>query len=87
MGRELGVPVKFLDIDIREQEKEANRIVREHGDWSEDYTIPQVFLEFTNGTVKHVFTGCREGLHATRRALANLFESRWYKELVEPNKT
>jgi thiol-disulfide isomerase/thioredoxin len=83
IGRELGVPVKFLDIDVREQEREADRIVSEHGDWTDDYLIPQIFLELTDGTVRHVFTGRPEGVPATRRALTDLLESQWYKELVD----
>ncbi len=82
IGRELGVPLKLLDIDVREQEKEADRMVAEHGDWAEDYLIPQIFLEFTGG-VKHVFTGYSEGVPVTRKALANLLSSQWYKKLVE----
>lgn len=86
MGKELGVPVRFLDIDVREQEEEADRIVSEHGDWTEDYLIPQIFLELTDGTARHVFTGRPEGVPATSRALADLLGSQWYRELVESNK-
>jgi len=85
MGRELAVPVRLLDIDVPQQEKEADRMVSEHGDWSEDYIIPQIFLEFADGTVKHAFTGYSEGVPVTRRGLENLFASQWYKALVKLN--
>jgi len=67
MAGMLEVPVRVLDID--EQLERADSLVRSCGDWCEDYLIPQVFLEYDNGEVKHVFTGFSEAVPVT--------EARW----------
>ncbi len=72
-----GIDLNLLDIDIPEQEQEADRIVRTYGDWSEDYLIPQVFLEFDDGTVQHIFTGYSEGVAVTAAQLERLLNSPW----------
>lgn len=86
MAKDLKVPVRVLDIDIREQEKQADDVVLKHGDWSEDYTIPQIFLEYADGRVQHVFTGYSEGVRVTKAKLENLFKSNWYRDLLSNQK-
>jgi hypothetical protein len=71
----LGVPCFLYDIDDSEQEKKADRLVRKYGDWSEDYLIPQVFVEMSDDEIRHVLTGYPEGVELTRRAVANLLKS------------
>jgi len=71
---DIGVPCLLHDIDTNE-EKVADELVRKYGDWSPDYLIPQVFLEYEGGMVKHVLTGYPEGVAFTRRAVENLLNS------------
>jgi len=83
IGKELEVPMKLLDIDIPEQENEADDIVKKYGDWIEDYLIPQVFLEFADGTTRHIFTGNPGGVSLTVEGFSNLFKSDWFKNLKQ----
>jgi len=71
----LGVPCFLYDIDNPEQERKADQLVRKYGDWSEDYLVPQVFVEMNDGEIRHVLTGYSEGVELTRRAVANLLKS------------
>jgi hypothetical protein len=71
---ELGVPCLLHDIDT-EEEKVADDLVKRYGDWSPDYLIPQVFLEYQDGSIKHVLTGYPEGVAFTRKAVENLLKS------------
>lgn len=82
MAEDLGVSFRVLDIQISEQEKEADRLVEEYGDWSEDYLIPQVFLEYEDGRVDHVLTGFSESVSATEASWEALFSSSYYRNLV-----
>ena len=75
----LGLSFHDYDIDKPDQEKAADDLVRNHGDWSEDYLIPQVFLEMQDGTIRHVLTGYSEGVELTRRAVANLLNSPYFQ--------
>lgn len=77
-----GLALRRLDIDDPDQEREADRLVKEHGDWSEDYLIPQVFFEFADGTIQHVFTGHSEGVSVTRERLEALLEGGWARTLT-----
>ena len=72
ISEELGIPFFSYDIDVPEQEKKADELVHEFGDWSEDYVIPQVFVETGDGEMRHVLTGNSEGVELTRRAVSNL---------------
>jgi thiol-disulfide isomerase/thioredoxin len=72
VSEELGIPLFLYDIDVPEQEKRADEFVRGFGDWSEDYIIPQVFMEMSDGEIRHVLTGCSEGVDLTKRAVSNL---------------
>ncbi|HYB75682.1 MAG TPA: hypothetical protein VEC08_01860 [Nitrososphaerales archaeon] len=77
---ELGVNYVPHDIDT-EEVKTADELVRKYGDWSPDYIIPQVFLEFKDGRIKHVLTGYSEGVEYTKKALENFLTSELYSEL------
>lgn len=68
LARTLGVPLQILDIDVPAQESTADRLVHDHGDWTEDYLIPQVFLEWGDGRVEHLLTGVPGPVAGTRRA-------------------
>jgi thiol-disulfide isomerase/thioredoxin len=71
----LGVPLRLLDIDKPEQERIADELVRAHGDWTEDYLIPQLFLEWADGQVTHLLTGIPgDPSQGTRRAWQKLSE-------------
>jgi len=72
ISEELGIPFFAYDIDIPEQERKADELVHEFGDWSEDYVIPQVFVEMSDGEMRHVLTGNSRGVEFTRRAVDNL---------------
>jgi hypothetical protein len=76
LARALGVPLRILDIEDREQERIADRLVLEHGDWTEDYLIPQVFLEWSDGHVEHLLTGDPAGISGTKH--------RWEELLKRP---
>jgi thiol-disulfide isomerase/thioredoxin len=71
---ELGVPSILYNIDTDEV-KTADELVSKYGDWSADYLIPQVFLEYDNGSFKHVMTGYPEGVEFTRRAVERVLSS------------
>ena len=79
LARTLGVPLRILDIDRRAQEKLADRLVRDHGDSSPDYLIPQVFLEWSDGSAEHLLTGFSEMVPRTARAWRDLFASDWFR--------
>lgn len=81
-SKELSVPLEVYDIDEPSQVKTADELVRSHGDWSEDYLIPQVFFEYDDGAVEHVLTGSRLGVADTRRRIDELFKSQRYTSLV-----
>lgn len=81
LGRLLRVPVRRLDIDRPGPAKEADRLVRRHGDDAPDYLIPQVFLEWPDGRVDHLLTGFSEEVPRTERAWDDLFASDWLASL------
>ena len=82
MASDLHVPYRVLDIDDPEGVEIADKLVMDHGDYTEDYLIPQVFAEFTDGTIKHFFTGFSESVEITRRGWENLFKSQFYRNLA-----
>jgi hypothetical protein len=81
LARRLNVPLRILDIDRRAQVKVADRLVREHGDASPDYLIPQVFLEWSNGRVEHLLTGFSEQVPRTAQAWRDLLASEWLRSV------
>ena len=68
LSREFHAALKLLDIDVPNEEEEADLFVRRYGDWSEDYVIPQLFIECEDGTVQHLFTGA-SSIEAARAKL------------------
>lgn len=78
-ARELGVPLRSYDIDKPDEVKEGDELVRRYGDWSEDYLVPQVFVETSGGEVRHVLTGYSEAVELTERAVKNLLSSPYFK--------
>jgi hypothetical protein len=70
-GEELGVPCLLHDIDTDEVEV-ADDLVRKYGDWSPDYLVPQVFLEYEGGRMEHVLTGNPRGVALTKKAVEDL---------------
>jgi hypothetical protein len=82
MAEDLGVPLKTFDIEISDQLEAADRLVEEHGDWSEDYLIPQLFVEYTDGRVDHLLTGFSEAVSVTEASWKALFSSSYYQRLV-----
>jgi len=79
-AQELGVPCVLYDIDDPDASKKGDELVKKFGDWSIDYLIPQVFLEYDSGEIRHVFTGYSESVELTRRGLGNLLASSLLKE-------
>ena len=79
-AKELGVPCLLYDIDTK-QVRAADELVKKYGDWSPDYLIPQVFVEFEDGEVKHILTGYPEGVEYTGRAVDNLVKSEMFSAL------
>ncbi len=77
---ELGVRFQLHDIDTDEVQT-ADGLVKKYGDWSSDYLIPQVFVEFEDGSFKHVLTGDPRGVAFTRRAVEEFLESGYYLDL------
>lgn len=78
---ELKVPLALYHIDDPDAVKKADELVKKYGDWSPDYLIPQVFLEYDNGEIRHVFTGYSEDIQLTRDGVSNLISS----ELLNTN--
>ena len=72
---ELNIPLVLYHIDDPVAVKKADELVKKFGDWSPDYLIPQVFLEYESGEMKHVLTGYSEGVKITEKAVTNLINS------------
>ncbi len=68
------IPLRPLDIDRRGEVAEADRLVREYGDWNEDYLVPQLFLEWSDGRVEHLYTAVPGPTDRTREAWRRLLE-------------
>lgn len=81
MASELKVPLRVLDIDHNIDGRTADDLVRDHGDYCDDYIVPQVFLEFSDGTVSHIFTGFSESTEITKKRWVDLFQSEMYTHL------
>jgi glutaredoxin len=80
-AKELGVACILHDIDTADV-KVADDLVKRYGDWTEDYVIPQVFLEMDDGKIEHVLTGDRRGLRYTREAVETLLKTKLVKQTV-----
>ncbi|HME19693.1 MAG TPA: hypothetical protein VKF15_08170 [Nitrososphaerales archaeon] len=70
-GKELGVPCLLHDIDTDDVDI-ADDLVRKYGDWSPDYLVPQVFLEYDGGRIERVLTGNPRGVALTKKAVEDL---------------
>ena len=81
MSEVLKVPLRLLDIDQPDALKIADDLVKKYGDDSDDYLIPQVFLEFPDGRTEHVFTGFSEDTALTRKHWDDFFKSNFYKSM------
>ena len=81
MSQDLGVPYRILDIDDPENVKIGDDLVKRYGDDATDYLIPQVFLQYPDGKVQHVFTGFSENPEVTRRHWEDMFSSDFYRQL------
>jgi thiol-disulfide isomerase/thioredoxin len=77
-AEQIGVPCILYHVDDPNAIMKADELVKKYGDWSEDYLIPQIFLEYENG-IKHVFTGYSEDVELTRNGLNNLLKSHLFK--------
>ncbi|MGI0080130.1 MAG: glutaredoxin family protein, partial [Nitrososphaerales archaeon] len=84
LAEALKVPYRVLDIDEPDAVTIADQLVSKYGDNSEDYLVPQMFAEFTDGSVKHIFTGFSENTEVTKRHWEDLFNSRLYGQLKSP---
>lgn len=80
-SEELGARLELYDIDDPQQVKVADALVKQYGDWSDDYVIPQVFFEYEDGKIEHVLTGQRAGVWATKQKIEELFASEKYSKL------
>ena len=83
MADELGIPLRVLDIDVAGQERTADRLVEEYGDYVEDYIIPQIFLEFEGGRIEHIFTGFSESVQVTEAQWISFLKSKFYQNLLD----
>ncbi|HMK82120.1 MAG TPA: hypothetical protein VK503_00220 [Candidatus Bathyarchaeia archaeon] len=76
---QIGIPCILYHVDDPEACRKADDLVKRYGDWSEDYLIPQIFLEYEDGKIRHVFTGYSEDIQLTRTGLENLLKSDLFK--------
>ena len=67
LAARLKVPWRLLDVDRPDEERAADLLVRSYGDWSEDYLVPQLFLEWADGRVTHLLTGDPSSTEGTVR--------------------
>ncbi len=79
-ARELGIPCVLHDVDTDEA-RVADDLVKKYGDWTPDYLVPQVFLEYEGSRFRHVLTGDPQGVAFTRRAVERLLSG---ELLAEP---
>jgi thiol-disulfide isomerase/thioredoxin len=80
-AKELGVPCVLHNIDT-DDVKTGDDLVKRYGDWTQDYLIPQVFLEMDDGKIEHVMTGDPRGIQHTKRAVETLLKSKLAKQMV-----
>ena len=81
MASDLQVPLRVLDIDSVDNSRIADNLVQKFGDYCEDYLVPQVFLEYPDGSVQHLFTGFSEDTRTTKKHWDDLFSSNFYSSL------
>ncbi len=83
LAQKLGAEYRILDIDKPEDSKDADELVRKYGDDTQDYLVPQIFLEFTNGQIQHVLSGFSESTEVTKRHWNDLFQSEYIQRLIQ----
>ena len=67
----MGIPCRLYDVDTEDVAK-TDELVEEHRDWSPDYLVPQIFLEYNDGSIEHVLTGNPRGVALTKKAVEEL---------------
>ena len=82
------IGVSFIPHDIDTDDVNvADELVRRYGDWSPDYLIPQVFLEFEDGQATSTCSpAIQKGWLSRRRAVENLVQERpfrWVRHNVD----
>ncbi len=80
MATDLRTKLRILDIDKPDEVGVADDLVKKHGDFVEDYLIPQVFIE-EDGRIQHVLTGFSEAVDVTKARWDDFFSSQYYREL------
>ena len=85
-AQELGVPCLLHDIDSADV-KVADELVEKYGDWTSDYLVPQVFLEYEAGRVEHVLTGDPRGVALTRKAVEELLAAGPLAKATPPSRS
>lgn len=83
-AEELGVQLLLHDIDAADAAV-ADELVKEHGDWTPDYLVPQVFVEYEDGKIEHVLTGSPQGVSLTKKAVEALLESEPFRVEGSPS--
>ena len=73
-AEELGIPCILHDIDT-DDEAFADELVRKYGDWTPNYLVPQVFLEYEGDRFRHALTGNPQGITLTKSAVERLLSS------------
>jgi hypothetical protein len=79
LAKRLGLPSRVLDIDDRAQELEADRLVRSFSRWDDDYVIPQLFLERSDGTADAILVALRGSPTSVTRQM-------WDALLADPDR-
>ena len=84
IAKELRAELRVLDIDDAEQIRVADDLVKQYGDFADDYLVPQVFFE-ENGKIQHVFTGFSEGVKVTEARWDDFFAGKFYQAKLKQN--
>jgi hypothetical protein len=78
LARRFGVPLRLLDVDDPRAVGDADRLVEDHGLWDPDYVVPQLFLEWSDGSVAPILIALRGSPTAVTREM-------WEKLLADPD--
>jgi thiol-disulfide isomerase/thioredoxin len=87
LANELGASLRILDIDVTEEEKIADGLVEKYGEWTENYVVPQVFLEYDDGNISHILSGSPWGLSETESLWERFLSGSHYKALKDAHST
>jgi len=82
-SEEIGASFFSYDIDVPEQEMKADDLVKKYGDWTEDYLVPQVFVEMPDGEIRHVLTGTPGSVASTKKAVEELLSGPLFSKPVK----